>query len=268
MLEKKIMELLDDFDGDAGIFIKNPNDDFVMDINGNDVYYAASVIKLNVLWELFLQVDAKTIALDDRMALTEDRDIKGSGVLRELHTGLMLAIEDLAILMMIISDDVATNMLIDRLRLEKINSSIQQLGLKHTQISRKMMNPEDAIRVKPNQDNLTTPSEVGALLENILFSSDISESSRRKLLDILKKQKLNDRLPALLPNGVIFAHKTGSLPGVVNDAGILFLEDQVIILVVLIKNLKENRGGTILTNSIGKLVFDYFSGGNSSSRQD
>lgn len=260
MLEQRIAEIVAELHGTAGIVVQDLAGGEKAAVNADEEFPAASVIKMGVLWQLFQAVEAGRVKLDDRLPLPEARDIQGSGILREMHSGLVLTVQDVAILMIIISDDVATNMLIDLLGLAEINAALQSLGLTRSRLGRKMMSPQDAIRVPRSSDNLMSPSDVARLLEAILRSDRASEASRRQMLEILRKQRLNDRLPALLPKGLVFPHKTGSLPGVVNDAGILFLGDRPIVIAVLTKGVKDNRDGVRLANRVGEAVYVHFAG--------
>jgi beta-lactamase class A len=260
MLQQRITDLVTELKGTAGIVVRDLSSGEGVGVNADQEFPAASVIKLGVLWQLFQAVEAGRVKLDDRLPLPEARDIQGSGILREMHSGLMPTVQDVAILMIIISDDVATNMLIDLLGLAEINAALQALGLTRTRLGRKMMSPQDAIRVPPSSDNVMSPADAAYLLEAMLRSERASKNSRRQMLEILQKQRLNDRLPVLLPKGLVFPHKTGSLPGVVNDAGILFLGIRPIAMAVLTKELKDNRDGVRLANRVGEAVYMHFAG--------
>lgn len=255
MLKNTIKNLIDTLHGDAGVVVKNMKTGESLLFNEDMVFPSASVIKLPILWELFKRIDAKQAALEDTLVLQESHKVEGFGVLKELHSGLNLSIKDLATLMIILSDNVATNILIDLLDMKNINQSSKEIGMTATILQRKMM---DAEAKKEGLDNFTSPIDVLCILENFLNSESLTKESKMEIMNILKKQQCNNKLPVLIDNNIVFAHKTGDLPGVEHDAGILFLENGPIVIVVLTKNLNDNAEGIKFNNEIGKIVYNYF----------
>ena len=159
--------------------------------------------------------------------------------------------------MIILSDNVATNILIDALGMAKINETIRQQGFSHTSLQRKMM---DGKAKEQGLDNYTTAYDVKMLLMGLeQQASTLSPASRQQFIDILKRQQCNNKLPKLLPADTSLAHKTGDLPQVEHDAGIMYIEDKPIVVVVLTKALVDNLDGVKFNNVIGKIVYDYFS---------
>lgn len=255
MLKVMIKDLIDNLNGEAGVVVKNTKTGEVIMFNEDMVFPSASIIKLPIIWELFKKIESKEIAIDNEIALQECNKVGGFGVLKELHDGLNLSIKDLATLMIILSDNIATNILIDLLGMENINQSSKDIGMKDTILQRKMMDGEAK---KRGLDNFTSPIDVLSILDTFISSDELSNESRDKIIDILKRQQCNNKLPVLIDENVEFAHKTGDLPGVEHDAGILLLENTAIIVVVLTKNLKDNTEGIKFNNNIGKIVYDYF----------
>lgn len=255
MLKVKIEGLISKLNGEVGVVVKNVKTGEIIMFNEDMVFPSASIIKLPIIWELFRKIESKDISLDNEVALQECSKVGGFGILKELHNGLNLSIKDLATLMIILSDNVATNVLIDLLGMENINQSSKDIGTKNTILQRKMMDGEAK---KKGLDNFTSPIDVSNILEKFLTSYELSNVSRNKIIDILKRQQCNNKLPVLIDKDIAFAHKTGDLPGVEHDAGILFLNNTEIIVVVLTKNLKDNTEGIKFNNNIGKIVYDYF----------
>lgn len=255
MLKEKIKDLMDHLSGDAGVIIKNINTGESIRFNENMIFPSASVIKLPIIYELFKRVELKKVSLDDEVVLKESDKVVGSGVLKELHNGLKLSIKDIATLMIILSDNVATNILIDLLGMENINQSSKDIGMKDTILQRKMMDKEGK---KKGIDNFISPIDTLNILKEFLYGDHLTKESREKIIDILKRQQCNNKLPVLMDKGLGFAHKTGELKGVEHDVGILFLENMKIIIVVLTKNLRDHSEGIEFNNNIGKIVYDYF----------
>jgi len=223
-------------------------------VNGNQAFNAASVIKLPILIELYRQADAGRLRLEDRLELPEAEKVPGSGVLKELGAGLALSLRDLAVLMVVLSDNTATNLLIDRLGMDAVNLTAQALGLSATVLQRKMM---DFAARAAGRDNFTSAADTARLLTFLVLPSLgpglnspdaganrlISAAACRSLMDILEKQQFNHKLPALLP-GVRCAHKTGELPGLEHDAGVIYLPDgRPLVVAVFTWELRSNAEG-------------------------
>lgn len=257
----KVNSILEGFSGNAGLFIKDLNDGETFCLREKEVCPIASIIKLLILWELFTRIDLNEISLLERRKITDSTKelpggikIGGCGVLKILNNGLEPTIYDLATLMITISDNVATGMLIDELGIDKINEKALILGLTNTKLKHKPY----GVKQEKTFNNLSTPEDIALLLELYINSNLLSSQSRSTMIDILKKQQLKNKLPKLLPVDFPLAHKTGDLPGVENDAGIFEFSDRKVIAVVVTNDMDNNDEGVLLCNKIGKLVYDTF----------
>lgn len=180
---------------------------------------AASTIKLAVLVALFRAVDAGRLDLRDTRELIAADKVGGSGVLRALHEGLRPTLGDLAYLMIAISDNTASNLLIDAVGFAAVDATIRDLGLRATVLGRKFYGrPADP----GERENVTTAGDLTALLGAILAGRAAGAASRDRALALLAGQQHRDRLARFLPADVSYAGKGGSLPGTALDAGILF----------------------------------------------
>ncbi|MGE5541758.1 MAG: serine hydrolase, partial [Bacillota bacterium] len=112
-LRDRIRGMIDDLAGDVGLVIKDLKDDTTILHREHERFSAASVIKVPILWELFHQVEARAISLDEVVSVGADVKVGGTGVIKELHDGIQLTIRDLATLMIVVSDNTATNLIID-----------------------------------------------------------------------------------------------------------------------------------------------------------
>jgi beta-lactamase class A len=255
-LQAEISTQVSNFPGQIGLVIKELASGRSILFNEDQRFVAASIIKLPILWELFRQSEAGALSLSARVSLREAQKVGGTGILYELCAGLQPTIGDLATLMIILSDNTATNLLIEMLGFAEINQTISQLGLNSSSLQRQMMDTE---RAKQGYENYVTAADVARLLEQIWQSEALSSASRSAMLDILKRQQLNDLLPADLPQGTPFAHKTGQLPGIEHDAGILLLEPATLIIVALTRQPGENLAGPAFCRSVGRLVYEQYS---------
>jgi beta-lactamase class A len=189
---------------------------------------AASTIKIAVLIAVFRAIDAGRLQLDDTRVLQASDKVGGSGVLRELHTGLSLTLHDLAHLMIAISDNTASNMLIDAAGLDAVNATLCDLGATNTALGRRFLGRAS----QPGEpENLTTTADLALLLRAILNNQAASQPSCAAMLGYLRGQEHRQRLARFLPPGLTFAGKTGTLPGLALDAGILFAPSEPLVVV-------------------------------------
>ena len=248
----------------------------------------ASVFKIPVLIELLLQVEEGRLRLGDTVAVTEAMKSPGSGVLKELTSQPTLSLRDLAMLMIIISDNTATDILVERLGVDAINRRLASLGLKVTRVvmtcrqllfdiagrpggpftASARVEVERILKTKERRftgrayadkdNNVTTPREMVALLEMLVTDGALSTRVREQALDFLRRQQIRDRLPFHLPPDTDLAHKTGSLAGVRNDAGILFLPRGPVLVCAFTRDLRQDLDGTNAIAEVGRLVHSAF----------
>lgn len=255
MLKNKLENLIKDFEGVAGIIVKDLDNKEEYSIKPEEIHRSASIIKNCILWELFNQANKSQLNLEEKIVVKKEDMVGGCGILKEFNEGLELTLKEVATFMIIQSDNTATNILIDRLGMDNINKSMEDLGLKDTSLNRKMM---DTKAVEKGIDNYTSSRDMALLLEIILDTKLISEELKLEMLDILKRQQLKDLIPATFPEDIVFAHKTGGLSDIDHDVGILMLEDKNIIIVSMLKDVKNKYNAKILQNQIGKAILDNF----------
>lgn len=189
---------------------------------------AASVIKVPILLELHRRVQAGELSLDQRVTLRDEHKVGGAGVLLELHAGLELTLEDLGRLMLVVSDNTASNLLLDLLGMDAINASMQRWGMKGTRLGRRFMEP-----ATPERDNRMTAADAGRCLEMLYRGEILNEPLRTQALDTLKRQQYREKIPLMLPEDLPIAHKTGELDGVRHDAALIEHPAGPYVLVVL-----------------------------------
>jgi beta-lactamase class A len=212
-----------------------------------ETFPTASTIKLAIVYELFKQAAEGRIRLDDTIVLDRAKAVGGTGVLFQLGTPT-LSVRDYATLMVIVSDNTATNVLIDRLGMQNIGARMQSLGLGATKLRRHMM---DTAAARRGDENVSTPDEIVRLLQAI--EKDEPEASA-----LLKKPK-ESRLRRGLPPGVEAADKPGELDGVRVDAGIVFAKNRPYALSVMAAFLKSEIEGERAIEEMSRSAYDYFS---------
>jgi beta-lactamase class A len=211
-----------------------------------ETFPTASTIKLAIVHELFKQVEEGSLRLDETMVLDRSKAVGGTGVLADLGTPT-LSIRDYAMLMVRLSDNTATNVLIDRLGMEKIAKRMLGLGLTATKLRRHMM---DTAAARRGDENVSTPDELARLLQAIGKMPDA--------MAMLKKSK-ESRLRRGLPDGVETADKPGELEGVRVDAGIVFAKNRPYVLCVMTTFLKDELEGERAIEDLSRASYEYFS---------
>jgi beta-lactamase class A len=164
--------------------------------------------------------------------------------------------------MISVSDNTAANLLIDRLGMDTINGGFRELGLTGTVLGRKMLDFEAK---KAGKDNYTTAGDVAVLLETLHSGKNLPVSARNRMMEILSAQKLNSKLPGMIPVldvddvELFLAHKTGELPGNEHDAGVFFFRGRKPVVVsVLTEGLKDRSEGVEFCARIGRILYDAF----------
>ena len=186
---------------------------------------AASVIKLPILVEAFRREKAGELSMDEVFTIRPEMKVPSCGALTYLHDGLQVTLLDLCVLMIILSDNTATNMLIKRLGIEEVNAAMRSLGLEKTTLRRRLFDSEASRR---GIQNHITAGEMGMLLELLYRGKCVSEKADAKMLSILQDQRLNGKIPFFLGEYEI-AHKTGEDDGTTHGVGIVYARHPIIL---------------------------------------
>ena len=213
----------------------------------------ASTIKLAILYEVMKQADEGRVALDETAPLDRARAVPG-GLLYELSRP-SLSPRDLAVAMILQSDNTATNVLIDRVGMAAINARMKSLGLAGTALRRHMIDTEAARR---GDENVATPSDLARLLQVFHAGEGLSATSKASALEILKKFKQTP-IRAGVPSDVAVASKSGELDGVRADAGIVYLEGRPYIFVAMATYLGDSPQPSAPLEALARASYDYFS---------
>ena len=258
-LTRQLKAAGEDFDGTMCITVKDLASGDEFHINSDVVFPVASSIKIPLLIELFNKAKAGTMDLDEEVTIRDGDKVKGSGVLKEMGDGTVtLTTRDLATLMIIVSDNTATNMLIDTVGMDDVNEMLRGLGLKETKLQRKM---QDHQAISEGRDNFSTPSEFARLMERLYRHEGIDPWVCEETLSVLKKPKATP-ISRALPYEVEAADKSGDMPGVRCDVGIVFVPERPYILSILTKDVpvsdvKKLRTDEAITK-VSKMVYEHF----------
>ncbi|CAN7397891.1 serine hydrolase [Rossellomorea sp. LjRoot5] len=251
--EYKIREVIVRCNGRVSVAVELPSHSFHID--GDRSYSAASLIKIPILLEAFRQAQEGKISLSDMVTIPKEGRVGGAGVLVSLSDHLTLTIEDLLTLMIIVSDNTATNLLIERLGLNSIQELCNTIKLKHTRLLRKLM---DFKAMEQGLNNYTSALDIISCLKMMDIGTEYSQTSREKMLRILQQQQFDTKLPSRMDREAVYiGNKTGELPGIEHDCGIIKFRDKTAYVAVLIDELGESETGEDTIAQIGKLICDF-----------
>ncbi|MBD5092850.1 MAG: serine hydrolase [Subdoligranulum sp.] len=225
-LQKKIEDRLSALTGDVCFYYEEFGTGESLAFNADQPVIAASVIKLAVLTEAFRQMETGLARADEIFTVHRDDKLPSCGALTYLHDGICVTFLDLCVLMIILSDNTATNLLIRRLGIARINETLRALGLRKTTLRRLLFDSAASAR---GVENHITARETGQLLRLMYEGKAVSPGADSRMLSILSDQRLNGKIPFFLPRGVRAAHKTGEDSGITHDVGIIYAKRPFVV---------------------------------------
>ncbi len=182
----------------------------------------ASAIKIPVLMEVYKQAHAGKISLRDKLSVEKARQVGGSGVLFEFGDNTSdISVADLCVLMIVLSDNSATNMLIDLVGMQNVNTTLQSSGIKNTRLQRRMMDQAASVR---GDENISTPADALRIMELLYKGEFINREVSDDILSVLTKGKGAGLLKSVAGPGVPVAFKPGGISGVATEWGIVYIE--------------------------------------------
>lgn len=205
-----------------GVLVRLPDLDVEVGYNAADLFYAASVIKVPVMVEVFRQIEEGAVALDESLPVLAEELSGGSGILQYLHLGLPVTVRDALELMIVVSDNTATNLLLRRIGgADAVNATMDRLGLFQTRSAGPIGRPNPPSEL--TSVSRTTPLETAELVSRIVKDAVVSPGTCAVMRTILEHQVYDSMLPRYLPltedSPITVGHKTGAIRHVRNDAG-------------------------------------------------
>lgn len=258
-LENRLRDQLTDIrkslDGVLGLAVKDLASGQTFFLNENEIFPQASSIKIAILLEVLKQAEENRLRLEELVDLKAESKVGGGPILNYLgYPSLKISIRDLCVLMIVLSDNTATNLLIDRVGLEAVNNRLTSLGLKQTRLRRKMM---DLKAAEEGRENISTPREMLTLLEKIYRGKVLGTDYRKLFFELLSLPK-DSPLQQAVPEGVTVADKPGELEAVRCDSGLVFLKKKPYIICLMTTYLSPSEDGNAVLRKIGRLVYDHF----------
>ncbi len=269
-LKEKITNQLATQEGVFAVAFKDLSTGETLFINEHEPFHAASTMKTPVMIEVFKQAAEGRWKLSDSVEVINEFKsiVDGSPYSlspeddseQNLYTlvGKKRTVYDLMYDMIIVSSNLATNIVIEYVDAKKVTQTMRDLGAPDIQVLRGV---EDQKAYEQGLNNTTTAYDLLVIYEKIARGQAVSPEASEQMIDILLNQKFNDIIPAHLPREVNVAHKTGFITGVHHDSGIVMLPDgKKYVLVLLSKNMTDMDAGTASLAEVSKLIYDYVAG--------
>lgn len=251
-LMRTVLEVAEETPGRLGCHVCGAAGEPWASHRADERFSTASVIKVPILAALAASVDAGEHRWDEVVPVNANDAAGGSGVIQYLSRP-EYTLHDIATLMIIVSDNRATNLVIDLLGMKQTNDYLRRAGWPGTTLGRRMFDFDARAR---GRDNFSTPLETADLFVRLLAGTLLSPAATDVALRILRAQQSHDKLPAWLPPETPAAHKTGELPGVQNDSGILFLPSGPVIAAVYTNDLAAEAAGRLAIQRIGRAIVE------------
>jgi len=210
--------------------------------NADRRFRAASTVKIPIMIELFRQIDAGELAAAHRHVLRAEDRAPGSGVMLHLHEGMEFTLDDLIYLMISVSDNTATNILIDLAGMERVNATMRRLGMNNSTLGRKMQGHAASLA---SQENWASPNDYAAVVAALLAGRAGSADACARMVAFLEKQQNDRRIARHLPrtDRPRWGSKTGSIPGVTNDVGFIETPRGMLVVSAFCEHQDDPHGG-------------------------
>jgi beta-lactamase class A len=265
-LRRTLDDLLRGYPGVAGVSVLNLNSGERVSIRGGETYPSASLIKVAVLVALLDQVNRGSIGLDERISMLARDRVGGSGVLQYMQGGLQPTVRDAAWLMITVSDNTATNLILDHLNVKTVWDKMDSLALHHTRIHSKTFLRATSIAVDSSVKyglGVTTPDETVRLFELLHRGRAVSPAMDSVALEMLRANQDYTKLVRWLPEDLRVAHKTGEVDQSRSDCGILYGPDAPVAVCVMTRentstSYAPDNPANLLMARIGLAVFRHY----------
>lgn len=236
----------------------------IVSLRAAEPYYPASTIKVPIMAEVFHQAHMGRFSLSDTLTVRPEDQVTGSGVLQHLSPGISLPIRDLVTLMIIVSDNTATNMLIDLVGAESVTAFMQELGLKHTLLYNKLQ----IVPTERKGANSATAEDMTALLVKMARSEVVSYDACRRMIDILLRQTATAGIAGQLPTepeesviGALpplrVASKSGMIQGINHDVGLVLRPHDSYAISIFVRDVPRPEVGVSLIARVSRRVYDH-----------
>ena len=248
---------------DVAVYFRTLDGTTQWSARADEPFHAASTMKIPVMIELFHQVQQGKLKLDDPLVIKNEFHSIVDGSIYKLSAdddsesalyhseGQSRTLRQLCDLMITVSSNFATNLVIEKLGVENIRATVHQLGADGMNVLRGV---EDGKAFAKGLNNTTTATGLGILLQAIADGKAVDPESSRQMVEILEQQKFNEGIPAGLPPGILVAHKTGEITKIHHDAAIVYAK-RPYVLVILVRGLAQIKDSSALMAAISRQFY-------------
>lgn len=273
-LDQAVHAKIGAFPGKVSLYAKNLQTGATYSLAGEDPVRTASTIKLAIMVECFFEASEGKLKLSEPLKLTADEKVSGSGILEDLSDGVELPIHDMVDLMIVLSDNTATNLILNRIGGNAVNARMAQLGFEHTRVMRKILG--DGKNLKPAPTGITeegsreqnkkwgigrsSPREMVTILEKLHRGELVNKAASEDMLAILKRQRDHNGIGRDLKDADI-ASKSGALDHLRSDVGIVYSKGGPIAMAFTVEDIPEidytpDNPGDLLIARLSELLID------------
>lgn len=271
-MDQQIKTKIDGFQGKVTLYAKNLQTGATYSLNGEEPTRTASTIKLAIMIETFAEAAEGKVKWTEPITDSAEEKVSGSGIMQDLTDGDVLPLRDLVMLMITLSDNTATNLILNRIGGNAVNARMEALGLKQTRVMRKILG--DGKDLKPAPSGITTegakpenkkwgigrscPQEMVMLLEKLYKGELVSPAASAEMIAILKKQRDHSGIARDVKDAVV-ANKTGALDALRSDVGIVYTANGPIAMAITVDgmpepNWTEDNPGELLIARISEIL--------------
>jgi beta-lactamase class A len=264
-LDARVRAEIVPFKGKVMLFAKNLDTGTSYALGADERVRTASTIKVAIMVEAFAQVAEGKIKWSDQVLLTDPKKVSGSGLLKDLSDGLRLSLRDAVNLMIMVSDNTATNLVLDVITADAVNARMDALGLKQTRSLRKVISGGESRAWQDSELRrfglgVSTPREMVLLLEKLERGEVISPAVSKEMIELLKRQQLRDGI-GRTQSGVPIANKPGTLDRLRSDVGIIYSPRGRIAMAITCEDIPEvnysvDNPGHILISRLSLLLIE------------
>jgi beta-lactamase class A len=242
-LDDQVKQIVSSFKGKVNLFAKNLDTGETYGLNPDERVRTASTIKIAVMIEAFARVAEGKAKWTDEVVLTKEKKVSGSGILIELSDGLRLTLRDAVNLMMILSDNTATNLVLDVLTTDAVNARMESLGFKQIKINRKVGSGGESMAGKDPENKkyglgFATPREMVLVMEKLERGEIISPASSKEMIELMKREQGRNAIGRSLWD-VPMASKYGALDRLRSAVGILYTKKGRIAMAISCDDMPE-----------------------------
>jgi beta-lactamase class A len=243
VLEQRINAAIAGFKGKVWIYAKNLDSGKTFSLRGSERVRTASTIKLPVMVETYFQVSEGKLKWTDEILLTKEKKVGGSGVLGEFSDDTKIDLRTAVNLMIVVSDNTATNLVLDKVTSDAVNARMESLGLMNTKSIRKVFGSEKDSRVAADPViknfglGVSSPQNMVELLEMLEFGKLVNAEASKNMLDVLKRQQYKDGIGRNALDTVPVASKSGTLDRLRSDVGIIYTRRGHIAMAITVDDM-------------------------------